>query len=150
MDGEEPSLCAAWMKHELLRELSALSRGHGGESADCAFADTPRESGVMHRIIGHRWYNALLVMTNTQYRSDSHSLLVVLEPCFMFLSLFLAGLLWLLISGNGTKRVSTSLLVSFPALEGTWRAMNSTLTAMLSVGNTGMCIRVLPRRQLVP
>ena len=43
---------------------------------------------------------------------------------------------WLLISGNDTKRVSKSSLVSFRALEGTWRPMNSTLTAVLSVGNT--------------
>ena len=34
------------------------------------------------------------------------------------------------------KSASKSSLVSFPALEGTWRAINSTLTAMLSVGNT--------------
>jgi hypothetical protein len=44
--------------------------------------------------------------------------------------------LFLLINVNDTKRVSESSLVSFPALEGTWRAMNSTLTAVLSVGNT--------------
>jgi hypothetical protein len=44
--------------------------------------------------------------------------------------------MWLLINVSDTKRVSNSSLVSFPALEGTWRPMNSTLTAMLSVGNT--------------
>jgi hypothetical protein len=34
----------------------------------------------------------------------------------------------LLIHGNDTKSVSKASLVSFPACEGTWRAMNSTLT----------------------
>ena len=38
----------------------------------------------------------------------------------------------ILIHGNDTKRVSNSSLVSFPVCEGTWRAMSSTLTAVLS------------------
>jgi hypothetical protein len=35
-----------------------------------------------------------------------------------------------------TKCVSKSSLVSFPACDGTWRAMNSTLTAVFSRGRT--------------
>ena len=48
---------------------------------------------------------------------------------------------------NDTKRVSKSsdftCSVSFPAREGTWRAMKSTLTAMLVTQS--ICIRVLPQ-----
>ena len=39
-------------------------------------------------------------------------------------------------AANDTNSVSKSSLVSFPACEGIWRAMNSTLTAVLSVGGT--------------
>jgi hypothetical protein len=49
-----------------------------------------------------------------------------------------ARLLWLLIHGNDTKRVSKSSLVSSPRLSvrvPAWRAMNSTLTAVLDSGS---------------
>ena len=42
----------------------------------------------------------------------------------------------LLIRGNDTKRVFKIFTCSFRALEGTWRAMSSTLTAVLSPGRT--------------
>jgi hypothetical protein len=47
----------------------------------------------------------------------------------------------LLIHGNGTNSVSKASLVSFFAsCEGTWQAMNSTLTAMLSVDHTSIIV----------
>jgi hypothetical protein len=54
--------------------------------------------------------------------------------------------------GVKRKRKSlTSQVVLFPACEGTWRAMNSTLTAVLSVGGTyHVCVRAAKHKQPVP